>query len=293
MYYQPKLCISFRQIVLIGLLLLSAIIATSATAQARPNEQLIPQPGGSCGIGGQGRITVVNETNGIRFIRLHRQGRSAIETTLGPGKSIARPICNGKRARVQVYSAPDCGKTYLGESRLVRVINIETLRIRNERFTYDTADPLRILSAVAGFALTAVAEGHGIPPQVLEDLGVQEAAVVSACGDIGDILDGAQCIYTAYEWLPQPWQQTIDSDTCLTNLYEQGRTGTIFVNSRYAHDSIGTVEAPFQTIQAAYELARSDSTTTLQITAGNYPEVFEMSKPLTLVAVDGTVTIGR
>jgi hypothetical protein len=54
---------------------------------------------------------------------------------------------------------------------------------------------------------------------------------------------------------------------------------------------LGTPSEPFRTITAGYQFAWDN--TRLKIKAGSYNEAVTFSKPMTILADGGTVTIGR
>ena len=68
--------------------------------------------------------------------------------------------------------------------------------------------------------------------------------------------------------------------------------GTIFVDGAYTGPvEVGTSFWPFNTVAEAYRLAWDGAR--IKIKTGSYPETLTLSKKLTLLALDGPVTIGR
>ncbi|MBI3951710.1 MAG: trypsin-like peptidase domain-containing protein [Acidobacteria bacterium] len=71
--------------------------------------------------------------------------------------------------------------------------------------------------------------------------------------------------------------------------------GTINVNGAYSGEELGTPSKPFRTITAANNLINQSNWNgaRIKIQAGCYPEQVTFSRPVTLLASGGTVTIGR
>jgi hypothetical protein len=67
--------------------------------------------------------------------------------------------------------------------------------------------------------------------------------------------------------------------------------GTINVNFLHGGDELGTPSQPYRTVTAGYNLAWDN--TRLKIKPGSYNEAVTFSKPMTILADGGTVTIGR
>ena len=67
--------------------------------------------------------------------------------------------------------------------------------------------------------------------------------------------------------------------------------GTINVNRFHGGNELGTPSEPYRTVNGGYNLAWDN--TRLKIRAGSYNEAVTFSKPMTILADGGTVTIGR
>jgi hypothetical protein len=67
--------------------------------------------------------------------------------------------------------------------------------------------------------------------------------------------------------------------------------GTINVNRFHTGNELGTPSEPYRTVTAGYNLAWNN--TRLKIKPGSYNEAITFSKPMTILADGGTVTIGR
>jgi hypothetical protein len=67
--------------------------------------------------------------------------------------------------------------------------------------------------------------------------------------------------------------------------------GTINVNRYHGGNELGTPSEPYRTVNAGYNLAWDN--TRLKIKAGHYNERVTFSKPMTILADGGTVTIGQ
>ena len=183
---------------------------------------------GRCGTEGEGSVFVVNETRTTKFIKANgvRPGTGYYEQELGPGESFRSSICNyDDIASVEVYTQEKCGKTFLGKSKGVRVYKKETFRVRHDSFKLDTNEVLDPLARVAGFAVTAIAESYGVPPEILAELGVNEASLIAKCSSASEsLINAGSCLYELYEWMPKPWQNVINEDQCLSSIYEAGES---------------------------------------------------------------------
>lgn len=174
--------------------------------------------GGRCGPEGEGTVYVRNRTLKTKFIRVEgvRPGIGYYEQDLAPRSEFHSSICNRDGIRVKVYTENRCGKTFLGESRFVRVYNEEIVEIVPGGIKFAVGDVLEPLAKMGGLALTAIAEGYGVDPAVLAQLGVNEARMVDFCRNADP-----RCLRELYNFLPSQLKQKVDADRCLRTAFRQ------------------------------------------------------------------------
>lgn len=186
-----------------------------------------------CGVAGEGTVHVRNKTKTPKIFKISGlvEGDRVVEIL--PGKGITDSFCQHAMIGVHVYSSNECGKVFLGESKAVRGHVKEIIDLEQDgsfRFhVHDVVDPLQ---RGAGLILTVVAEGYGIPPSVLEQMGVREAGLINSCGSGNNVIDAGSCLYKIYEYLPQNLKLKMSEDKCISNLYEKGKQAVIKSNMR-------------------------------------------------------------
>jgi hypothetical protein len=174
---------------------------------------------GRCGSGGEGKVTVTNNLQATVYVLTDKDDKSGGPDgkELAPGDSNETPICNRNGFRVKVYTAENCGKTFLSESRFDRVYNEEHVTLKPDGFGFSVGNPLDVGSRIAGVGLTYLAAGYGIPPQALAAMGVNEAEAVGACTTGPS--ECAQALYKYREKLPSDLLTTINADKCLSKAF--------------------------------------------------------------------------
>lgn len=181
---------------------------------------------GRCGVNGEGHIKVTNKLATKVYVLLDKEKDAAGDPygqELSPGESYRRPICNRNGARIKVFTPENCGKSFLAESRFNRVYNEDSVDITTSGFKFSVGDFLDKAGRGAGFALTFLAQSNGIPPQLLAEMGVNEAKVVGDCSST-DPLALANCARSIYKWLPQDMLTTIKNDKCLSKVLAYGNS---------------------------------------------------------------------
>ena len=173
------------------------------------------QVGSRCGLAGEGRITVRNDTGVTVYIEVRNRSLGKVGKDFGRGAKKTWPVCNGDDIVLRVSTATECGRTFIGESRSIKVYDQETAILGGRSFRFDRADWLQGASTAAGFALTYIAEGYGVPPQVLEELGVREAKLYRLCGS-SKLTDLAQCGVAIAEYIPSDVYKRFKVDQCFS-----------------------------------------------------------------------------
>ena len=170
---------------------------------------------GRCGIPGEATIYVKNNLGSKVYVLVEKSSLGNKEQELAPGQGFSSPICNREGFTVKIFTPQNCGKTFLGQSRFTRVYNTEYATITSRGIKFSTGDVLDIAGRGAGFALTYIAQGYGVPPEALAVMGVNEASVMSICKNGGSIA----CAAAIYKWLPSDLLSTIKSDRCLSTAF--------------------------------------------------------------------------
>jgi hypothetical protein len=179
---------------------------------------------GRCGVNGEAHIRVTNKLATKVFVLTDKNDAAGGPDgkELNPGESNSTPICNGSGARIKVFTPEDCGKSLLSESRYNRVYNNDYAKITESGIKFDVGDKLDVAGRVSGFALTYLAQGYGIPPQMLAEMGVNEAKLIGDCSQSG-VVGAAQCVSSIYKWLPEDMLTTIKNDKCLSKVIQSAK----------------------------------------------------------------------
>src|SRR5690606_3188459 len=99
------------------------------------------QIGGRCGLVGEGRITVRNDTSVTICIEIRNRDRFGTDgVDIAPGNSKRWPVCNRDDIVLRVYTSTSCGRTMVGESRSFRVYDSETAILGSRSFRFEKAD---------------------------------------------------------------------------------------------------------------------------------------------------------
>lgn len=198
---------------LVAWLIVNLCFASEASAKSFFNKFF-----GRCGIAGEATVKVKNGLDVAVFVSVEKDGALAgsQERDLAPGADLVTGICNRDGIKVKVFTPTQCGRTLLSESRFSRVYDREFVTLTRRGFKFAVGDVLDVGSRIAGFALTYIAAGYGVPPEILAAIGVNEAEIVSVCQHGGVI----GCAASIYSKLPSDLRATIKADRCLSAQFQ-------------------------------------------------------------------------